>query len=101
MQDIMEQVLALVRKLLRELQSPSLKNIKSQLRNKFRLKSLLQRLGKLLVNAKNQKKFQNNWEQNISETIGRGKKSKRRTKNFISRKKDRKSVALAKKFMKI
>ena len=88
MQDIMEQVLALVRKLLGELQSPSLKNIKSQLRNKFRLKSLLQRLGKLLVNEKTQNNFKRIGNKIFRKQLaGEKKKSKRRTKKFISRKK--------------
>ena len=66
MQDNVEELLELYHKLLGELQSPSLKKCivpAAKELGQICLKSLLQRLGKLLVNIKNSKHLQKMWVQ--------------------------------------
>ena len=73
----MEEVLELWHKLLGELHSLLLKILHSQLRKKLEqicLKSLLQRLGKLLVDIKTRNICKIRGNRNSSEAIGRWRK---------------------------
>ena len=106
MQDNVEEVLELLNKLMGELQSPLLKNTKSQLRKELVqicLKSLLQRLGKLLVDVKNSEHLQKKWEQKQFGKIWKVEKENLSLElvELFLEKVDRNTFDLAKKFLTI
>ena len=93
MQDNVEEVLVLLRKLIGELQKEL---------GQIYLKSLLQRLGKLLVDAKNSKHLQKMWQQ---KQFGYNWEVETRNPSVepdpFLEKMDRKTFALAKNFLTI
>ena len=93
MQDNVEEVLVLLRKLIGELQKEL---------GQIYLKSLLQRLGKLLVDAKSSKHLQKMWQQ---KQFGYNWEVETRNQSVepdpFLEKIDRKTVALAKNFLTI